>query len=81
MRRHHPAPKMAIPISLEVWEQLLDGTISSGYEKEDWEIAAQAIEEWTRRHNPDALPMPNMTGYQWKRQFLPDGTVLRTVFN
>jgi hypothetical protein len=33
-----------------------------------------------RRHDPDALAMPAATGYQWKSQFLPSGTLLRTVF-
>ncbi|MES2319887.1 MAG: hypothetical protein V4631_20600 [Pseudomonadota bacterium] len=81
MRRQHPNHKMDIPVSLEVWQQLLGASINTGYEKEDWEIAAEAIDEWMRRHNPDAFPMPAVSGYQWKSQFLPDGTVLRTVFN
>ncbi len=80
MIRQHPNPQMSIPISLAVWHQLLAGTSGSGYEKEDWEIAAEAIDEWTRRHNPQALPMPGANGYQWKSQFLPNGTLLRTVF-
>ena len=36
-----------------------------------------------RRHNPNAIlmaAMPAATGYQWKRLFLPSGTLLRTVF-
>jgi len=80
MRRHHPDHKIDIPISLKVYHQLIGATLSTGYEKEDWEIAAEAIDEWMRRHNPDAIPMPATTGYQWKSQFLPDGTLLRTVF-
>ncbi|MES2316399.1 MAG: hypothetical protein V4631_02805 [Pseudomonadota bacterium] len=77
MRRQHPDHKMDIPVSLEVWSQLLGASIETGYEKEDWEIAAEAIDEWTRRHNPDALPIPVVSGYQWKSQFLPDGTTSR----
>lgn len=34
-----------------------------------------------RRHDPNALSTPAHGGYQWKRLFLPDGTVLRTVFS
>jgi hypothetical protein len=80
MSRQHPNPQMSVPISLDVWHQLLRGSCLSGLEKESWEIAEEAINEWTRRHNPDAIPMPAASGYQWKSQFLPEGTVLRTVF-
>jgi hypothetical protein len=80
MRRLHPNPQMSIPITIEVWHQLLGGSCYADFEKEDWEIAAEAIGEWARRNNPDSLPMPAAHGYQWKSQFLPDGTLLRTVF-
>jgi hypothetical protein len=80
MRRQHPNHEMDIPISLAVWYQLIDGCVKSGYQKEEWEIAAEAIDEWMRRHNPDAIPIPAAAGYQWKSQFLPAGTLLRTVF-
>ncbi|MEJ7805829.1 MAG: hypothetical protein WKG03_07915 [Telluria sp.] len=81
MRRQHPDRQRDIPISLQVHHQLLGASINTGFEKEDWEIAAEAIDEWVRRHDPDALSTPAHSGYQWKRLFLPDGTVLRTVFN
>ena len=80
MRRQHPDHQRDIPISLQVHHQLLGASINTGFEKEDWEIAAEAIDEWVRRHDPDALATPAHSGYQWKRLFLPDGTVLRTVF-
>ncbi len=80
MRRQHPDRKMDIPISMEIWQKLLGASQDSGYQKEDWEIAAEAIDEWTRRHRPDAISMPLVHGYQWKSAFLPDGTLLRTVF-
>lgn len=79
MRRHHPNHQMDIPVSLEIWKQLTGASFDTGYAKEDWEIAAEAISEWMRRHNPDAIPMPLVHGYQWKSVFLPDGTLLRTV--
>jgi hypothetical protein len=81
MRRHHPQPRMEIPISIELWQKLICGSVDSMYEKEDWEIAAEAIEAWTRKKNPDAIPMPAAGGYQWKNLFLPTGTLLRTVFD
>ncbi len=80
MRRQHPHPKMDIPVSNEIWQQLLGASIDTGFAKEDWEIAAEAIGEWVRRHKPELLTMPLVHGYQWKSVFLPDGTVLRTVF-
>ena len=80
MRRYHPNPFTEIPVSLDVNHQLYMASLKSGSEKQEWEILAEAVDEWTRRHNPDALTMPVTTGYQWKSLFLPDGTVLRTVF-
>ena len=80
MRRQHPDPRMSIPITLEVWQRLTGASFDSDFEKEDWEIAADAIDEWMRRHKPDALAMQVAKGYQWKSQFLPTGTLLRTVF-
>ena len=80
MRRQHPDPRMSIPISLDVWNKLISASVDSGYEKEDWEVAAEAIYQWTRKNNPNAIPMPAAAGYQWKRLFLPAGTLLRTIF-
>ena len=80
MRNRYPDHQAEIPISLRVLQQLQGASCSTGYEKEDWEIATEAIDEWLRRHDPASLSTLNTTGYQWKRLFLPDGTVLRTVF-
>ena len=80
MSRHHPAPRAEILVSAEIHGQLLNAASDTFFEKETWEIAAEAIDEWTRRHNPKALPGPAYAGYQWKGLFLPNGTVLRTVF-
>jgi hypothetical protein len=80
MRRQHPNHKMDIPVSMEVWQQLLKASMATCFKKEDWEIAAEAIDEWVRRHNPDSISKPLVHGYQWKSVFLPDGTLLRTVF-
>jgi hypothetical protein len=78
--RHHPCPRAAVNVSAEIRAQLLAGVCHSAYEKEEWEIAEEAINEWTRRHNPEALATIGYAGYQWKQLFLPTGTVLRTVF-
>ena len=80
MRNRYPDHQAEIPISLRVLQQLQGASCSTGYEKEDWEIATEAIDEWLRRHDPNSLSTLNTKGYQWKRLFLPDGTVLRTVF-
>ena len=80
MRRPHPGQQMSMPISLAIYQQLLVASNRTCFEKEDWEIAAEAIDEWMRRHDPDAILMPATRGYQWKSLFLPDGTLLRTVF-
>ncbi len=80
MARQHPCPQMSIPISIKIYQQLLGASQDTGFNKEDWEIAAEAIEQWMRRHHPDAIAMNAAAGYQWKALFLPDGTLLRTVF-
>lgn len=80
MARHHPHHFTDIPISLAVHQQLLRASGCTAFAKEGWEIAAEAIDEWMRRHNPNAIAMPATKGYQWKSLFLPDGTLLRTVF-
>jgi hypothetical protein len=64
---------MDIPISLKVFHQLIGAAQKTGYQKEDWEIAAEAIDEWMQRHDPDTLAMPAATGYQWKKLF-PNGS-------
>ncbi|MES3024454.1 MAG: hypothetical protein V4857_23035 [Pseudomonadota bacterium] len=81
MKRQHPSPFDSIPLSQHACAQLIVGALFSDGKKEDWEIAEEAIEDWTCRNNPDALAMPTLSGYQWKKLFLPDGTLLRTVFD
>lgn len=76
-----PTPGMAMPIPIELHQQLLLAAIQSGFKKEAWEIGAAAIRDWLVRHQPDAIAMPVTSGYQWKNVFLPHGTLLRTVFN
>lgn len=77
--RHNPEHRADIAISEKVYNQLNRAAIQTGFQKECWEIAAEAIDEWVRRHNPDDIPTPAVRGYQWKSVFLPDGTLLRTV--
>jgi len=48
---------------------------------ETWEIGAAAIRDWMARNDPETFGMPTTSGYQWKQLFLPNGTVLRTVFD
>ena len=72
---------MSLPISLQLYQQLAAASIETKFEKETWEIAAAAIREWLVRHAPDSFTMPTTSGYQWKQLFLPDGTLLRTIFN
>ena len=80
MRRPHPSPDEHIPITLRLCHQLRCASMLSD-DQEDWEIVAEAIDEWMRRHSPGAIPMPISAGVHWKRLLLPDGTLLRTVFN
>jgi hypothetical protein len=81
MKRPHPSPDMSLPISLEIHQQLITASISRGFAQETWEIGAAAIREWMIRNNPDSFAMPATPGYQWKHLFLPNGTLLRTIFD
>jgi hypothetical protein len=81
MKTPHPNPYSTVSISREVYLQLLAVAGQTGFDKEDWEIAADAINDWVRRNSPDAIAMPATNGYQWKQLFLPNGTLLRTIFN
>ncbi|MEO7497521.1 MAG: hypothetical protein ABIT83_14110 [Massilia sp.] len=81
MKRKHPSPALDLPISLALHQQLISASVASGFEKEDWEIGALAIRDWMARNNPDSFLLPSICGFQWKRLFLPNGTILRTVFN
>lgn len=78
--RYHPGPYAQVPVSDEIYKQLRNASCNTFFQKEDWEIAEEAIDEWTRRHDPDAVSVGAYSGYQWKQLFLPSGTVLRTVF-
>ena len=64
-------------MSAEIHRQLIKAGADTFFEKETWEIAAESIDEWTQRYNPNALPGPSYAGYQWKLPFLLNGTVLR----
>jgi hypothetical protein len=81
MQKQHPSPHMNLPISIEIYQQLLRASAGSGFEKEAWEIGAVAIRDWMIRNDPDSFAMPATAGYQWKSLFLPNGTLLRTIFN
>ena len=71
---------MSFPISLEIYNYLNSASFDTGLEKEIWELGEQAIREWVARNKPDSLAKNACTGYQWKSVFLPNGTLLRTIF-
>ena len=81
MRRRHPAPAADLPISNEIFQQLCGAVSNSRYTLESWEIGELAIREWLIRNNPEAIAMPSKMGYQWKKLFLPNGALLRTIFS
>lgn len=75
-----PGPGMDLPIPLETYQRVVTASASSGFKLEAWEIGERALHEWMARHAPDTFLKPATSGYQWKELFLPDGTLLRTVF-
>ena len=81
MPRHPPQPSEAIAIPHDSWFKLYTGRLQDmDNPKELWEVAVEAIDEWTRRHHPDGFTQVTHVGYQWKHLFLPPGTLLRTIF-
>ncbi|HEY0063081.1 MAG TPA: hypothetical protein VGC21_13245 [Telluria sp.] len=78
MRKPHPDVFDAIPISHSLSIRL--GFAKMMGAQDHWEIVEEAVEDWLRKHQPDACGEPQFAGYQWKSLFLPHGTVLRTVF-
>ncbi|MES3020572.1 MAG: hypothetical protein V4857_03200 [Pseudomonadota bacterium] len=81
MTRQHPSAHALIPVPEHICNQLRVAKVVTHSEKEHWEILEEAVDEWFCRHHPDALAMPTNSGYQWKHLFLPDGTLLRTLFD
>jgi hypothetical protein len=79
--RRHPHPQMELPISMSAYQQLLSAASETGFEKEFWEIGESAIRDWMIRHHPNSFDNDVLSGYQWKHVFLPNGTLLRTVFD
>jgi hypothetical protein len=77
----HPEPAMSLPITLEIYQRLLSASAKTGFNQEFWEIGAAPIHEWMVRNDPESFPMPASAGYQWKNLFLPNGTLLRTIYN
>jgi hypothetical protein len=77
MKSYHPNPFTHVDISHRDWIRLGAASLTG---KPEWQIVEQAIDEWMRRHDENNCAEPEFAGYQWKGVFLPDGTVLRTVF-
>ena len=81
MLRPPPTSSVDILIPRESWLKLMSGGLEDIHNpKEIWEVAAEAIDEWTRRHNPSGCRQVCPAGYQWKHLYLPPGTLLRTNF-
>jgi hypothetical protein len=81
MPRHPTPPLDALPIPHDSWLKLFSGRLEDiNNPKELWEVAVEAIDEWTRRHHPNGFTQVTHVGYQWKHLFLPPGTLLRTIF-
>jgi hypothetical protein len=81
MRRYHPNPFNEVPISHKVDIRLNAASMINKLGLEPWEIVEEAIDDWLAKSEPGAIPMPQIAGVQWKKLFLPNGTVLRTIFN
>jgi hypothetical protein len=70
-------------IPMPVFLEICDYREHTGCKQEISEMAGVAIQQWLQRQRTESLKgkgqVPGLSGYQWKRLFLPDGTALRTV--
>lgn len=72
----------SLPASFETYQGLGNFMYEQGIKQEMYELVDSIIKEWmTKFLERHAQPLPNtFDGYQWKCLFLPNGTVLRTVY-
>jgi hypothetical protein len=74
---------MDIPVPLPVFLALCEHRERTGCGQEIYEMAGAAIQEWLSSQaqlNSTGRGQVIVNGYQWKSVFLPDGTILLTVF-
>ena len=79
MKRYPPHPHVEVCIPLATFQMLGSAAARTHFEREDWEIANDAILQWLAHNEPDAIGLPITSGIQWKEAFLPERTVLRTI--
>jgi hypothetical protein len=80
MKRYPPHPHVEVCVPLATYQMLCSAAARSHFEREDWEIANDAILQWLAHNEPDTIGLPTIRGLQWKEVFLAEGTVLRTIF-
>jgi hypothetical protein len=73
-------PGMETPVTLQTFQQLCGAAADTRFQMETWEIVEAALRDWRVRNAPGSFGMPKTAGLQWKDVFLPNGTLLRTVF-
>jgi hypothetical protein len=72
---------MSVDVPLAVFMAICEHREKTGCKQEIFEMAGAAITDWlAAQQSPTLTGSTARTGYQWKDAFLPDGTVLRTVF-
>lgn len=80
MEKRYPPESVHLPISIDLWDMLAHASLKFDPFLEPWEVGNIAIRDWLSRESPDVFANKNHGGYQWKKLFLPNGTVLRTTF-
>lgn len=74
-----------VPIPYEVFMELSDYINTMRSRESIGDLAGVAIRYWLaeeqrKQESPLAVQPSLVSGYQWKRLFLPDGTLARTIF-
>jgi hypothetical protein len=73
-----------LPVPLPTFQSLADYREETKCRADMAEIVSEAVKQWLERKRAERARgrsrLRPMTGYQWKRLFLPDGTILRAHF-
>jgi hypothetical protein len=73
-----------LPIPIATFQKLCDYRAETQCRAEMSEIVTEAVNQWLEKKQAQRVrgrsPLRPVSGYQWKRLFLPDGTILRTHF-
>jgi hypothetical protein len=69
---------MDVPIPMSVFAELWEHREKTGCKQEIFEMVGAAVTDWLAARERQSTARPSLNGYQWKKLYLPAGTILRT---